>query len=381
MYTDPVTGLLSLPDANAVRFEVNGLLLEPEALLQYVRETGFDPTQNPLPTEWTLSAGAISASVPSQVDPTGTGASARVLSNTSGVPQYIQQIIAGLDPGAQPYRFSVFLKPLPPAVIPDVRLYVNYSGGTPVTVQPLIVVDPTSGWLRYDLLAINTDVANTAVTVRVVLETDGDIAIWGANFTESNYLASYRPRPQIPGDPDPGLITTGEEHLIYDITAMGIEPLNAQAFTVLWEFLPLGKQGEQAPKIAFADGDSNGDPTLPGLYDKAIEFGAHPNISFNKLAIVDATGFPSVNTYTHATDHVWTRYSHQKWAFVVFNDGSQKCRFFANGTFLGEVVISPALTEDNYTKFVLPQAALHRRIETLAEALTNDAAIAATTIT
>jgi hypothetical protein len=55
-------------------------------------------------------------------------------------------------------------------------------------------------------------------------------------------------------------------------------------------------------------------------------------------------------------------------------------RFFANGTFLGETTISPILTADSFTKFTLPQATIHRRIETLAEKLSDEAAISATTI-
>ena len=115
-------------------------------------------------------------------------------------------------------------------------------------------------------------------------------------------------------------------------------------------------------------------------YDKAISFGAHPSVATDfRLAITDSTsGSPVVSTHTGTYN--WSRYSHQKWAFVVFNDGSQKCRFFANGTFLGETVITTPLTEDNFTKFVVPSAAIHRRIETLAEALSDSAAVAATAI-
>ncbi len=378
MYTDPNTGLLRLPDLNAVRFEVNGLILEPDPLLQYIRDTGLVEVIPDSPVTWDRSAGMV-VSVPTETAPDGVGVSARVLTKSGGGDEYINQILAGLDPITTDYRFSVFLKPLPPASIPDIEMFINFTGGAP---DPAVVVpftiDPTSGWLRYDINGFNANVAHTAVEIRIILKTDGDIAVWGANFTESTYLASYRPR--LATDP---LVTTGEEHLIYELSSMGIEPELNQAFTVLWEFIPVGEQGRHAPQIAFAGGDSNGGPlpAAPALYDKALAFGAHPSVATDfRLAITDSTsGAPVV--YTHAGTHNWSRYSHQKWAFVIFNDGSQKCRFFANGTFLGETVISPALTEDNYTKFVLPQAALHRRIETLAEALTDDAAISATTIT
>ena len=379
MFADPVTGLLRLPDAGIVRFEVNGLLLEPEGLIQYIRNTDFDPSSGPLPTSWTESGGIV-VSVPTGVDPTGTGAPPggyRVLSNITGTPQYIQQIITSFDPSAQPYRFSVFMKPLPPATVPDVKLYVNYSGGSPVTIEPVVVVDPTSDWLRYDIIAFNSDAGNTTTTVRIYLQNNGEIAVWGVNFTESNYLASYRPRAL------ETLAPTGGEHLIYDISAMGIEPATSQDFTVLWEFIPLGAQGDptgQAPSIAFAGGDSSTGPAPPQLYEKTLSFGAHTTLSQHKLAIIDSTqASPSI--YTHSTLYDWDRYSHQKWAFVVYWDGgSQKCRFFANGTYLGETTISGGLTADNYTKFVLPQAAIHRRIETLAEALSDDSALSATTI-
>lgn len=370
MYTDPETGFLRLPDANLPRFEVNGLIVEPTPLLQYVRET-----QNFINnTVWTqLNSPVISSQT--QVGPTGIGNTADVLSGGNG--DGLAQIMVGLDPVSTDYRLSVFLKPLPPATVPQVELFVNFSGSTPdPAITETIIVDPTTDWLRYDLNALNANAAHNVAEIRLTLKSTGDIAIYGANFTESDYLASYRPRVLEP------LATTGEEDLVYPIEAMGIEPTLTTAFTIIWEFIPLGEQGRQAPQIAFAGGDSAGPtpPPPPTLYDKVLAFGAHPSVVTDfRLAVTDSTsGIPVA--HTHTGTYNWARYSHQKWAFVIFNDGSQKCRFFANGAFLGETIITPVLTADNYTKFVLPVSAIHRRIETLAEALDDSAAIAATTL-
>jgi hypothetical protein len=378
MYTDSTTGLLRFPDINVPRFEVNGIIVEPTPLFQYCRRSEFF---NDLAVWTQLNSIVISSQT--QVDPTGTGASADVLSD-NGVTANpaVSQILAGLDPISTDYRFSVWLKPLPPAPVPNVELLVNFTGSTPdpaitLTLVAGVDIDVNGGWQRFDLNAFNANAAHNAVEVRITLTSapsGQDIAVWGANFTESDYLASYRPRDL------EALAVTGEESLVYNIDAMGIEPTLSQDFTVFWEFLPLGEQGRQAPQIALADGASSTGPIPPNLYDRVIAFGAHPSVATDfKLAITDTTSGSAV-VYTHAGTYNWSRYSHQKWAFVVFNDGSQKCRFFANGTFLGETTISPNLTADSFTKFTLPQAAIHRRIETLAEKLSNEAAISATTI-
>lgn len=378
MHTNPSTGLLQFPTPNVPRFEVNGLLVEPAPLLQYVRRTEFFND----PAVWTKLNNMVVSSQ-TQVDPIGAGAAADVLSD-NGVTANpaVSQIITGLDPISTDYRFSVWLKPLPPAPTPDVQLLVNFTGGVPdpaitLTLVAGVDIDINGGWQRFDLNAFNANPAHTAVEVRITLTSPpatNSIAVWGANLTESDYLASYRPRET------EALAVTGGEALIYNIDAMGIEPALSQDFTVFWEFLPLGEQGRQAPQIALADGASSTGPTPPNVYERVIAFGAHPSVATDfKLAITDTTSGSAV-VYTHAGTYNWSRYSHQKWAFVVFNDGSQKCRFFANGTFLGETTISPALTTDNFTKFVLPQAAIHRRIETLAEKLSDEAAISATTI-
>ncbi len=370
MYVDPVTGLLRLPDANLPRFEVNGLLVEPEQILQYCRDT-----ENLLGSAWTFINSPVISSQ-TQTAPTGQGLSADVLTSGAGG-DGVSQIAVGLDPIATDYRLSVFLKPLPPALVPNVEMFVNFSGGVPdPAITETIVLDPTAGWQRFDLSALNANVAHNVAEIRFTLTTPGDVAIWGANFTETNYLPSYRPREQ------EALAVTGEEHLVYSIDAMGIEPDFTQDFTIIWEFIPVGEQGRQAPQIALAGGDTAGPgvPAPPTLYDKVIAFGAHPSVATDfRLAVTDSTSGAAVVT-THTGTYNWARYSHQKWAFVVFNDGSQKCKFFANGVFLGQATFTTPLTEDNFTKFVLPAAAIHRRIETLAEALSDSQAVAATTI-
>lgn len=370
MFVDPVTGLLRFPDATLTRFEVNGLLLEPEQILQYCRDT-----ENFLGTAWS-AIGAPVISSQTQTAPTGQGLSADVLTSAGGG-DGMSQIVVGLDPSATDYRLSVFMKPLPPATVPNVEMFVNYSGSTPdPAITETIVLDPTAGWQRFDINALNANAAHTVVEIRFTLTTPGDVAIWGANLTETNYLPSYRPREQ------EALAITGEEHLVYPLSAMGIEPTFSQPFTIIWEFIPLGEQGRQAPQIGFAGGDTAGPgvPAPPVLYDKMVAFGAHPAVATDfRLGVSDTTSGSAVVT-THTGTYNWTRYSHQKWAFVIFNDGSQKVKFFANGTYLGQGTFTTPLTEDNFTKFVLPSAAIHRRIETLAEALSDSQAVAATTI-
>ncbi len=370
MYADPVTKLMRFPDANLPRFEVNGLIVEPGAFLQYCRDT-----QNLLGTAWSFENSPVISSQ-TQTSPTGQGLSADVLTSGAGGDGVIQ-IMTGLDPISTDYRLSVFLKPLPPATIPSVELFVNFSGSTPdPAVTETLVISPTSGWERYDLNALNANVAHNVAEIRIRLLTPGDIAVWGANFTETNYLASYRPRQQ------EALAVTGEEHLVYSLAAMGIEPTFSQSFTIIWEFIPLGEQGRHVPRIGFAGGDTAGPgiPAPPTLYNKIISFGAHPSVATDfRLAVTDSTSGSAVVT-THTGTYNWSRYSHQKWAFVVFNDGSQKVKFFANGVFLGQGTFTTPLTADNFTKFVLPSAAIHRRIETLANALSDSQAVAATTI-
>jgi hypothetical protein len=300
--------------------------------------------------------------------------------------------MTGLDPASEDYRLSVFLKIPTPQVnpVPDIQLFVNFSGSTPdpAITTTILGTSLTTEWQRFDINAQNANAAHNVAEIRFNFVTAGDVVMWGANFTGSDpaesvtslrngFLGSYRPRAL------QALTVSGRENLIYNFSAMGIEPISSQAFTVIWEFIPLGEQGRQAPQIAFAGGASHGVvPPPPGLYERVIAFGAHPSVATDfRLAIADDVTSPGVPVvYTHTGTYNWTRYSHQKWAFVVFNDGSQKCRFFANGTFLGETVIAGPLTADTFTKFVLPSAAIHRRIETLAEALTNEAAVAATTI-
>jgi len=368
MFVDAETGLLRFPDANLPRFEVNGLIVEPGQILQYARDT-----QSLLGTAWNFINSPVVSSQ-TQTSPTGQGLSADVLTSAGGG-DGVSQIMVGLDPVATDYRLSIFLKPLPPAAIPQVQLFVNFSGSTPdPAITETIVLNATDGWQRFDLNALNANVAHNVAEIRVTLTTPGDVAIWGANFTETNYLPSYRPRVQ------EALAITGEEHLVYSLDAMGIEPDFTQPFTVIWEFIPLGEQGRQAPQIAFAGGTLGGVAAPPTLYNKVIAFGAHPAVATDfRLGVSDTTSGSAVVT-THTGTYNWTRYAQQKWAFVVFNDGSQKCKFFANGTFLGTGTFTTPLTEDNFTKFVLPSAAIHRRIETLAEALSDSAAVAATTI-
>lgn len=367
MYVDPSTGLLVFPLVNLTRFEVNGLILEPAALNQYVKQT-----EDFTDALW-VKGGSPVVAANTQTAPDGITLSADAI--TGGIGESVSQIMAGLDPIATDYRLSVFMKPIDGSP-PTIKLFVNFSGSTPdPAVTEDIVVAAGTDWLRYDLNALNANVAHNVAEIKFEFVTAGSIAIWGANFTESDYLASYRPRGT------EVLATTGEEHLVYSIDAMGAEPSTTDDFTVIWEFIPLGEQGRQAPQIALAGGDSKTSINPPGLYERVVAFGAHPSVATDfRLAIVDSTsGSPVV--FTHSGTYNWSRYSHQKWAFVVFNDGGQKCRFYANGAFLGETTISPTLTEDNFTKFVLPQAAIHRRIETLAEKLNDSEAIAATTIT
>jgi hypothetical protein len=300
MFTDPVTGLLKLPDPNVPRFEVNGLIVEPAPLQQYCRQTEFFND----PAVWTpLNSVVISSQT--QVAPTGQGAAADVLSDNGVVSNpAVSQILTGLDPISTDYRFSVWLKPLLPAPVPDVELLVNFTGGTPdpavtLTLVAGVDIDVNGGWQRFDLNAFNANAAHTAVEVRITLvspPTNQDIAVWGANFTESDYLASYRPRAL------EALATTGEESLVYNIDAMGIEPILpvSEGFTVFWEHLPLGEQGRQAPQIALADGVSSTGPVPPNLYDRVIAFGAHPSVATDfRLAITDTTSGSAV-VHTHA---------------------------------------------------------------------------------
>jgi len=385
MYADPITGLLRLPDLTQPRFEVNGLIVEPEPILQYVRETqDFSNAAIWVP----LNSPVIS--LPTQVDPRGVGASAQVL--TGSIADGLSQIMTGLDPTSEDYRLSVFLKTPFPLVnpVPDIELFVNFSGSTPdaAIIETIPGASLTSEWQRFDLNASNANAAHNVVEIRFNFISAGDVAIWGANFTgadptesvtslRNSYLSSYKPRAQ------EILAVSGRENLVYPFSAMGIEPTFSQEFTLIWEFIPLGEQGRQVPQVAFAGGDSHGVvPPPPDLYERVIAFGAHPSVATDfRLAITDDVTTPGVPVvYTHAGTYNWNRYSHQKWAFVIFNDGSQKCRFFANGTFLGETVITGPLTADTFTKFVLPSAAIHRRIEILAEALSDETAIAATTI-
>ncbi|MHA2064756.1 MAG: hypothetical protein ACXABY_10315 [Candidatus Thorarchaeota archaeon] len=384
MYADPITGLLRLPDLTQPRFEVNGTIVEPEPIIQYVRET-----QNFADPVWTTINSPV-ISLPTQVDPRGVGASAQVL--TGVIADGLSQIMVGLDPVSEDYRLSVFLKTPFPLInpVPDIELFVNFSGSTPdaALVETIPGTAITSEWQRFDLNAFNANAAHNAAEVRFNFVTAGEVAIWGANFTGSDpaesvtslrngYLSSYRPRAK------EILAVSGRENLVYPFSAMGIEPTLSQEFTLIWEFIPLGEQGRQVPQIAFAGGSSHGVvPPPPGLYQRVIAFGAHPSVATDfRLAIADDVTTPGVPVvYTHSGTYNWARYSHQKWAFVIFNDGSQKCRFFANGTFLGETVITGPLTADNFTKFVLPSAAIHRRIELLAEALSDATATAATTI-
>lgn len=370
MYADRDSGLLVFPSANQTRLEVSGRIIEPQALFQWCRET-----ENFINGSVWVPVNSPVISSQTQTAPTGATLSADVLSGVLN--DAVTQTLTGFDPGVNNHRFSVFLKPLPPASVPDVELEVNFLGGVPdPPVTATISPDPNSDWVRYDVNAFNSNAAHTAVQVTIRLLTSGDIGIWGANFTESNYVASYRPRAL------EAVAVTGEEHLLYPIDAMGIEPATNQDFTVIWELQPLGEQGNYAPFISMVGGDSNGGPlpAPPSLYNKALSFGAHPTLTEFKLGVTDSTGATVV--YTHSSTYNWTRFTHQKWAFVVYWDGgTQKIRFFANGTFLGETVASPALTADNYTKFALPVAAIHRRIEFLAEKLDDEAVAAATTIT
>ena len=372
-FVNRITGLLTAPSPNQPRFEVNGLIVEPGQILQYCRNTeDLDHTQPG--TAWN-SVNSPVFSVPTETSPTGQGASVRVMTSGAGG-DGVSQIMTGLDPIATDYRLSVFMKPLDLSP-PNVEMFVNFSGSTPdPAITETIVLDPSLGWQRFDLNAFNANVAHNVAEIRFTLTTPGDVAIWGVNFTETDYLASYRPRVQ------ESLTITGEEHLVYSIDAMGIEPEFTQPFTIIWEFIPLGEQGRQAPAIGFAGGDSAGPgvPAPPTLYNKTITFGAHPSVATDfRLGVTDSTSGSAVVT-THTGTYNWSRYSHQKWAFVVFNDGQQKVRFFANGTLLGTGTFTTPLTADNFTAFVLPSAAIHRRIETLAEALSDSQAVAATTI-
>jgi len=382
-YVDPLTGLLKAPDINLPRFEVNGLIVEPEPIIQYVRDT--EDFSNPV--VW-VPVNSPVISLPTQSNPRGVGSSAQVI--TGNIGDGLRQTMTGLDPASEDYRLSVFLKTPTPLInpVPDIELFVNFSGSTPdpAIIETIPGTSLTSEWQRFDLNALNGNAAHNVAEIRFNFITAGDVAVWGPNFTgadpaesvtslRNSFLASYRTSvfPTV----------SGRENLVYSIDAMGIEPTFSQEFTLIWEFIPLGEQGRQAPQIALAGGASHGVvPPPPGLYERTIAFGAHPAVATDfRLAISDDVTTPGVPVvYTHAGTYNWSRYSHQKWAFVIFNDGSQKCRFFANGTFLGEAVITGPLTADTFTKFVLPSAAIHRRIETLAEALSDSAAVAATTI-
>jgi hypothetical protein len=373
-YADRNTGLLVAAQPNIPRREVSGMLLEPEQVTQWVRNTeDFDFTVGGSP--WT-SIGSPVISSQTETAPTGIGLSADQLTATLANDSVTQNIEALFDPGVDNHRFSLFIKPVDPTP-PDVRLQVDFAGGTPVAVFNDFVIDPNSDWLRYDLNALNPDVSNLLATVTIKLLSTGSVAIWGANFTAGSITHSYRARALEAAG------ISGEEHMVYDIDAMGIEPATNQDFTVIWDFVPIAEQGFQAPQISLVGGDSNGGPVPlpPALYNKALSFGAHTTLTTDKLAVVDSTPVTPV-VYASPTDYNWTRYSHQKWAFAVYWDGgSQKIRFFANGTFLGETIATPVLTADNYTKFAMPAGALHRRIEVLAERLSDEAITAATTIT